>query len=555
MRAAGSRNRRQAGVGSIFWQLAALAVSCGGGRSAAVATSPPPASAPATAPVVTAVRGIVFDDRDRDGKRGAGEQGLADVRVSNGREIVATDPNGRYELAVDNDDIIFVIKPRNWMIAVDADQVPRFYRVHKPFGTQVGGRYAGVAPTPPLPESLDFPLVAQREGDELNILVFGDTQPRDLREVEYIAHDVIEPLIGYPADFGVTLGDVVFDNLAVFEPLQKSMAKIGVPWFLVHGNHDMNLDAPDDATADETWERLYGPATYSFDWGPAHFVILDDVAFHGAGHERQYHGEFGDAQLAWLKRDLAFVPPETLCVLMVHIPIPRVRESEALFCRDRAAFYEVLAEQPKSLTLSAHTHILEHIFVGPDDGWRGPEKHHHYNAGAVCGSWWAGMPDEYGIPHTMMRCGGPNGWSVLKIRGAEYEVEYFAARRPASHQMAIFLPEEIPAASVAATELVVNVFAGSERSVVEYRVEGFAEWKPMARKDMLDPAWARLKALEKDNAALPGRKLNDNAVESRHIWVAPLGSRLSPGTHVVHVRTRDMFGHEYADRRIFRVGE
>ncbi len=114
-------------------------------------------------------------------------------------------------------------------------------------------------------------------------MLFGDPQPRDIAEVEYIAHDVVEQIISehaHDAAFGVTLGDIVFDDLSVMEPLNQAIALIGIPWYNVIGNHDLNLDAKDDSLSDETFERIYGPSYYSFDFGPAHFMVLDDVVWH-----------------------------------------------------------------------------------------------------------------------------------------------------------------------------------------------------------------------------------------------------------------------------------
>ena len=74
----------------------------------------------------------------------------------------------------------------------------------------------------------------------------------------YIGHDVVEELIGTQAKFGVTLGDIVFDDLGMFEPLNATIALVGIPWFNVIGNHDMNMDASNDEDADETFTRIYG---------------------------------------------------------------------------------------------------------------------------------------------------------------------------------------------------------------------------------------------------------------------------------------------------------
>ena len=152
-------------------------------------------------------RGIVFDDRNANERRDAGEPGLPGIGVSNGRQIVETDAEGRYELTVDNDDIVFVIKPRDWVAPLGRNNLPKFYYIHKPAGSPANFKYAGVEPTGPLPDSIDFPLRNRPEPERFKALMFGDPQPRNLQEVEYIAHDTIEQVIrehAHDAAFGVT---------------------------------------------------------------------------------------------------------------------------------------------------------------------------------------------------------------------------------------------------------------------------------------------------------------------------------------------------------------
>ncbi|MGE8381125.1 MAG: metallophosphoesterase N-terminal domain-containing protein, partial [Sphingobacterium sp.] len=51
-------------------------------------------------------KGKVFLDVNRNGKLDKNEKGIASVSVSNGREVVATDKDGNYQLPVGNDNII-----------------------------------------------------------------------------------------------------------------------------------------------------------------------------------------------------------------------------------------------------------------------------------------------------------------------------------------------------------------------------------------------------------------------------------------------------------------
>ncbi len=503
--------------------------------------------------VADTARGIVFHDKNENGKHDADERGLPDVRVSNGETVVKTDSQGRYSIPVTDDTIVFVIKPRGWLPTVDALQLPRFYYVHKPAGSPRGLRFAGVAPTGPLPTSIDFPMTPNDEPDRYQVILFGDPQPRDQKEIDYIAHDIVESLVGHPAAFGVSLGDVMFDNLSLFDALNRVVARIGRPWFNVHGNHDMNFFATEDRYADETWERVYGPATYSFDWGPVHYVVLDNVNYHGPA-DRRYHGEFGQKQLDWLRADLEHVPQDQLVVLMMHIPLPKFFDSPAVYTKDRAAFLALLEGRRHTVSLSAHTHIQQNLFVGPEDGWAGSDPHHHLNAGTICGSWWSGAPDEFGIPHTTMRDGAPNGWSIMTVDGNRYSIEYFAAGRPADHQMAIYAPEVVKQADVSTTDVLVNVFAGSARSSVELRVDN-GPWITMERTEIEDPYFAAAKAREKRINPLPWRKLPDDVVKSSHIWKSRLPGPLAPGVHALQVRTTDMYGHTYNDHRFMRVAK
>ncbi|MFO0892271.1 MAG: calcineurin-like phosphoesterase family protein [Isosphaeraceae bacterium] len=530
-------------------------------------------------------RGVVYHDRNRDGVKGADEPGISRVRVSNGRDIVETDREGRYEIAVDDDTIVFVLKPRDWMTPVDEHKLPRFYYIHKPKGSPPDLRFAGVKPTGPLPASIDFPLYRRWEPNVFKALFFGDTQPRDVREVEYIAHDVVEPLIlenrTIGASFGVTLGDVAFDDLSVFRPLNRVIALLDIPWYNVIGNHDLNQEAKDDRHSDETWERIYGPSYYAFDHGPVHFLVLDDVRWSiGANGRGGYVGGLGEAQMAFIREDLSRIPEDQLVVLMMHIPLTQVE--------DRKELYELIEKRPFAMSVSAHTHYQEHIFIDDNDGFRGPKPHHHAVNVTVCGSWWRGAPDERGIPHTTMRDGAPNGYSIFTFDGNHYEIEFRPASRPKDYQMNIYAPERVTAAAAGETEVLVNVFAGSERSVVEMRFGEAGDWVRLERYAVEDPAYLAAKnredallaaavEVEESRRSAQGkageakdtpkadergarRRIMDipfiplpDAIKSPHIWRGTLPANPSPGTHLIHVRTKDMFGRVHADRRSIKV--
>ena len=126
-------------------------------------------------------RGTVFVDSNENGLLDSGEIGVTDVRVSNGTEIVLTGPDGRYEIAIDDEAILFITKPKNYATPVNGHMLPQFYYIHQPKGSPPGLRYQGITPTGPLPEEINFALLPRPEEKKFEALLFADTQPQTNR--------------------------------------------------------------------------------------------------------------------------------------------------------------------------------------------------------------------------------------------------------------------------------------------------------------------------------------------------------------------------------------
>ncbi|GAB2778035.1 calcineurin-like phosphoesterase family protein [Rhabdobacter roseus] len=493
--------------------------------------------------------GTVYHDLNKNNRRDAGEPPLAGVCVSNGREVVTTDRAGKWVLPAGDDVGFFVIKPAGYAPPTNAQQLPQHYYLHKPQGSPALA-VRGVDPTGPLPASIDFPLWKQDEPGTFSVLLFGDPQARGIREVNFVTRDVVEQCVGTSARLGITLGDIVADDPNLFQEINESIAQIGIPWYNVFGNHDFNRGATHDRFSDETFERFYGPSTYAFEYGQVVFITLKNIYFNADG---KYKGHFTDEQLAFVKNYLAQVPTHKRVVLLMHAPV--------ISCDNRAELFRLLEKRPHTLSIAGHTHEMAHVFVDQKYGWNDATPHHHFINATVCGSWWCGTTDELGIPHATMNDGAPNGYSVLSFEGNEYSLRFQAARRPASYQMNLYLPDDLPRAELDTTALVVNVFAGSERSVVEMKVRGLTDWVPLTYTPMRDPGIAALQPLNKylsqkvDGVGLDtvfGWEMDKPSV-AYHIWKGALPATLPVGTHTVEVRTRDMFGQEYQAHRIFRV--
>lgn len=498
--------------------------------------------------------GVVFLDKDADMKFSQSDQPLENIPVSNGRDVVLTDANGQYELMVDDDDILFVVKPSGYEFHVDEYQLPQFYYIHKPAGSP-DLDYTGVKPTGPLPESVDFALLPGDEKEEFEILLFGDPQPYTAQEVDYFDRDIVSPLVGKEGyDFGISLGDIVGDDLDLYPLYIRSVSRLGLPWHNVYGNHDMNFDADTDSLADETWEAVYGPATYSFNHGKAHFLVLDDVIYPRKDGENGYIGGFTEEQFKFVENDLKFVPKDHLVVVSFHIPFGYDEgTANAYRMDDQKRLLELLKDHPHTVSLSAHTHIQGLHHLGSEYGMPEEKVHIHYNVGTTSGDWWSGEPDEENIPSTTMRDGTPNGYAIMKVDGNEFTLDYNAARMPEEQTMSLWGPKVVPQNEWFSASLYVNYWLGNDSTLVEYRFEGEEEWRRMGRIQAEDPHIAELRVKWDSAEELITGKRPSNPILSNHLWRTRIPNNRDEGTHTMEIRVTDPYSGVHYDSFTYRI--
>jgi C terminal of Calcineurin-like phosphoesterase/N terminal of Calcineurin-like phosphoesterase len=540
------------------------------------------ALATAAGPVLAAsaglVSGVVYENRSGGMRRASTDPGIAGVLVSNGRDVVKTDADGRYTLPIDEESVIFVVKPTGYAPPVDEQMLPRFYYIHQPAGSpqSLKLRYRGIDPTGPLPDSVDFPLKKTDEPQKFDVLLFTDPQPESPAEVDFIRDDVVTDLIGrHGAAFGITAGDIMFDDLSLYPRLNRIIGQIGVPWYNIGGNHDLNYESPNAKYARETFKRTYGPPHYAFEYGGALFLMLDNVDYLGADPARQYsagayEGRIGERQLAFIANVLRETPADKLVVTTMHIPLRNYLDPRdpSTNTADRGDFLKLIAGRPNTLSVSGHTHTTEHHYFGAEDGFAGTSPHHHHVLTAVSGSWWSGPYDHRGIAVADSRDGSPNGIHILSIDGARYSTRFQPASEPNDRQMRIVLDSvfhgdrkelysayrmgellgsPLPQTRVPATDVIVNVFDGGPRTSVEYRI-GDRAAVAMQRVTRSDPfvheVFARNEATKK-----PWVK----AEPCSHIFAARLPADLEAGTHRVNVRVLDEYGREHRDHLIVEV--
>ena len=497
------------------------------------------------------VSGTVYADANGNGERDRQEAGIADVSVTNGVDVVRTDAAGRYTLPVGDDNIIAVIKPAGYGVPTDSTNLPRYYYLHKPAGSPAA-KFPGVAPTGPLPASVDFALRPQQESETFTALIFGDPQPYTREEVDYFARGIVAEVEGIgDVPFGLSLGDLVGNDLDLFDPYTEAVRRVGIPWYNLMGNHDMNFDAATDALSDETYEAHFGPANYAFNYGKVHFIVLDDILYPDPRDSSGYWGGFRPDQLDFVENDLKFVPEDHLIVLAHHIPLDEYG-GETFRDEDRDRLFSLLERFPHTLSLSAHTHIQRQDFFGPEEGLRRPAPHHEYNVGTTSGDWYSGLLNADGIPVSTMRDGTPKGYAFLHFDGNTYSVDYKVAGKPADYRMELFHPRVVAHGRGSKAGIYANVFLGTEGDTVEYRVDE-GEWQPMAYVEEQDPTYEASIYAWDTAEALPTGRRGSSPVASTHLWRGAIPTRLSPGEHTIEVRATDRYGRTTTTSSTYRL--
>lgn len=259
------------------------------------------------------VEGSVFVDRNGNGRRDAGERGLAGVSVSNQDAVVATDAAGEFRIVRGPNGIVFV-------------SVPDHHRAVGPFWRRVADG----------PARADFAVAPARAPATFTFAHASDTHiaPASVGRTRRL-RALVDSL--RPA-FVLIAGDLVRDALRVpeaeatsyYELFTRELGEFATPAWTVPGNHEIfgieqrrsGVEATHPLFGRRMYHKYLGPDYYSFTHGGVHFVGLNTIDVDGPS----YYGHVDSLQLAWLARDLAQIPATMPVVTFNHIPMASTME-------------------------------------------------------------------------------------------------------------------------------------------------------------------------------------------------------------------------------------
>ncbi|HLR85751.1 MAG TPA: calcineurin-like phosphoesterase family protein [Nocardioidaceae bacterium] len=567
---------------------------------------------PGSADTDDTIEGRVFRDRDRDSHADPGEQGIGDVTVSNGRDVVTTDAEGRYELPAYENMTVFITQPSGFQVPVDESNIAQFHYTHLPNGSP-DLEYGGIEPTGPLPDAVNFPLVRSRQTstDKQSCVIAGDLQPYDETEIGYARDGAIADLSDrhdYPGCGALFIGDVVGDDLSLYDDVRGLVKQLNGPVRFLPGNHDLDYDAKTANHSFDTFRERLAPTYYSYDVGKAHVVALNTVRYpctpdvdnadgtrpecDDPTSDPSYNGRLSEDQLEWLKQDLASVANDKLIVVASHIPLlTYADEGSPIHQVDQVRELYELLDGRRAVSVAGHTHSIENMKAGDlMKGWKdifGLDglPFPHITAGAISGDWFSGRLTDEGYPIAVGRDGGRPGVLTLDIDGNEFRERYTVTGKRRGYQMQPGInsptyrqwywarsqwneepqgeaPELGDARRITradlqgGTWLTTNFWMGSTDSTVEVSIDG-GEPTEAVRTQPLNGEDQKVGPLWSDPHAVAQQLVHGGSVADRsmHLWRLPLPSGLDTGTHRARITATDSYGREFQRTMIFKVVE
>lgn len=259
------------------------------------------------------------------------------VAVSDGEKVVLTDRNGVYNIcSTKPHKMVFITTPSGYQAQMIDNVRPGYWR--------------RTIENPKKRERFDFELTAIDDSN-FSVVMMSDTHhcmdPKK-QDDKYFREWVMPALNKANADaqsavFAVSLGDITWDRFWYANgfdiesvPQYLTSCNFPMPFYCVHGNHDYDPSVPatdnPNTNAIQRFCNTFGPTYYSINRGAVHFVFLDNIVYKnevkegqksakGVVGSRNYDLYVDNAQLEWLKNDLALVDKHTPIVVCMHAPL------------------------------------------------------------------------------------------------------------------------------------------------------------------------------------------------------------------------------------------
>lgn len=477
------------------------------------------------------IKGLVIDENNEP---------VSGVAVSDGLLVTTTDSNGWFWLKSD------LSKRRFVQVTVPAE-----YEIES-----VDGLPCFFQRIPEGAAKFHAEFVLKRRDvvpDRYTVFMVADPQIRDrIRGFDKFAYhsiDMFEDLCRDLNDmflsiadrpvYGISLGDLIHEDVNMWDIYRQGIATLYFPMFGVIGNHDHYGQAGSDMAAAGYYEDNIGPTNYSFDLGKLHFVCLDNIIFQydSSGNPVSYKTGLTDDVYAFLCNDLKHVPKDKTVMICSHSPMLRKLNGDpADFDVNGNKYSAVLSQYRHVHAWAGHNHV-NYNYVYSENESRFQNMESHVVARSTGALW---------LNEWVNSDGTPRGYYVVDVDGEEVSWYFHPTGQQLSqgngyddsYQMRVYPPGTYDDGFVYA-----NVWGWDELwGDVMYRDAG----KPgvsMERITTYDDAYRIV--CDKSNA-IPGnaaKQIFEPDYDVRHIFrIMP-----SPGATSCTVEVKDRFGRSYSE--------
>lgn len=305
------------------------------------------------------VKGIIYDETASP---------MPGVVVSDGFKCVRTGADGKFNLDSDLSKVkfVYVVQPSGYTVPTNAGKPQFFKRLGEGDAQKINGVY-----------QLRFSLNKVRDNpDSFTMILAGDPQPRSMGagydKFAYHSLDCCDDMWKDMAEYtssisgrrviGMMLGDLVHENMSLYENYVSGLSSLGYPTYSVIGNHDNNPSASDDDSGAEKFEEYLGPRNYAFNAGRFHVIVLDNLIMkpNSSGQLKDYDQGLTDEIWAWLQSDLKYVDYSTPLIVCSHSPMFMLSSgsdrSQSVSTRHGADYALLLSKYRKVYAWAGHVH-------------------------------------------------------------------------------------------------------------------------------------------------------------------------------------------------------
>lgn len=341
---------------------------------------------------------------------------VAGVVVSDGKTSVKTDRDGNYALPLALDEytptFVYVSTPSEYTCPI-VEGVPTFFKAWKDAQNM---------------RSVDFELIPNTGNvNRYTLYMIGDPQIRargaKSDRIAYYSIDALKDMFRELREhssaitgrkcYGMVLGDVTSGWLEEVPTHIEQCKTINFPLYTIMGNHDHDMDAPNEAEGHAHFESFFGPRNFSVNIGKFHMIGLDNmIVNHSNG---SYSAGLNDVDLEWLKGDLAHVSEDTHIIICAHSTMFMTDSYSQVTngAKNGKEYGDLLKKYAKVYNFAGHSHTMFN-YVYPDDSeFRNVEVHIMPRATGILNL------NEY-----ISDGGTPKGFLVCEVDGVNIRWKY-----------------------------------------------------------------------------------------------------------------------------------